>query len=189
VDRKRRSGAVGTVVDPTATSASFSCAVAKQVAALSRLPSSGHILGVNYGSLCTLHGAGPPLMEVPTLRSHKASAVALVAFLIIFYFRFKLGSIVTATSVSDWYQSLHKAPFNPPNGAFSPVWMVLYFLMAISGWLVWRHGKSRAVWIALFLFGIQLAMNLGWSLLFFGMKRIDLALAEMILLLLVVIEL
>ena len=126
-------------------------------------------------------------MEAPTLRSHKASAVALFSFLMMFYFRFKLGSIVTATSVSDWYQSLHKASFNPPNGAFSPVWIVLYFLMAISGWLVWQHGKSRAVLIALSLFGIQLAMNLGWSLLFFGMKRIDLALAEILLLSLVVI--
>ena len=121
------------------------------------------------------------------MRSHKASAVALFIFLLMFYLRFKLGSIVTATSVSDWYQSLHKASFNPPNGSFSPVWVVLYFLMAISGWLVWRHGKSRIVSIALCLFGIQLSMNFGWSLLFFGMKRIDLALAEILLLSLVVI--
>ena len=121
------------------------------------------------------------------MRSQKASAVALIAFLAIFYFRFKIGSFVTANSVGDWYQSLYKAPFNPPNGAFSPVWIVLYFLMAISGWLVWRHGKSLAIRIALSLFALQLTMNLGWSLLFFGIKRIDLALAEMMLLLLVVI--
>ena len=121
------------------------------------------------------------------MRSQKASAVGLVAFLAICYLRFEIGSMVTATSVGTWYLSLHKASFNPPDGYFSPVWIVLYFLMAIAGWRVWRNGDSRGERIALAFFAAQLALNMVWSVLFFGYQRIDLALAEMIVLLLIVI--
>ena len=69
----------------------------------------------------------------------------------------------------------------------SPVWIVLYFLMAIAGWRVWRMGDSRAERVALMFFAAQLALNMVWSVLFFGYQRIDLALAEMIILLLTVI--
>jgi len=121
------------------------------------------------------------------MRSERANVIGLIAFLVICYLRFKVGSLVTATSVGTWYQALHKAPFNPPDRVFSPVWVILYFLMAIAGWRVWRIGDSRAERIALGVFAVQLALNMLWSVLFFGYQRIDLALAEMLVLLATVI--
>jgi len=62
------------------------------------------------------------------MRSPKANAIGLATFLSICFLRFEAGSWVTATSVGTWYRSLHKASFNPPDGYFSPVWIILYFL-------------------------------------------------------------
>ena len=121
------------------------------------------------------------------MRTQRASAIGLAVFLLILFLRFETGKLVTDSSVATWYQALHKAPFNPPEGFFSPVWVVLYFLMAVAGWRVWRLGNARAVRIALLLFGVQLALNLGWSVLFFGFQRIDLALVEMAMLVVTVI--
>jgi translocator protein len=86
-----------------------------------------------------------------------------------------------------WYQTLHKAPFNPPDGFFSPIWVLLYFMMAIAGWRVWTKSSSAAGRYALFLFSVQLALNLGWSVLFFGYQMVGLALLEMVVLIFTVI--
>jgi tryptophan-rich sensory protein len=94
-----------------------------------------------------------------------------------------LGGLVTASSVNDWYTTLHKPPFNPPDWVFAPVWTALYLMMAVAAWRVWRLPgsdlRSRGLWI----FGAQLAVNLAWSFLFFGAQRIDLALLDIVLLL------
>lgn len=122
------------------------------------------------------------------MRSQKANAIGLFIFLSVCFLRFEIGSWVTASSVSTWYRSLHKASFNPPEGYFSPVWIILYFMMALAGWRIWRIGDSRAERIALIFFAVQLALNMVWSVLFFGYQRIDLALAEMLVLLLTVMS-
>ncbi|MBU1376257.1 MAG: tryptophan-rich sensory protein [Alphaproteobacteria bacterium] len=49
-----------------------------------------------------------------------------------------LGSLATASNVSTWYASLEKPAFNPPNAVFGPVWTVLYVVMALAAWRVWR---------------------------------------------------
>jgi tryptophan-rich sensory protein len=120
------------------------------------------------------------------MRTQKASAIGLATFLAVCFLRFEIGSWITATSVDTWYRSLRKASFNPPEGYFSPVWVVLYFLMAVAGWRIWRNGDTRAERVALVLFAVQLALNMLWSVLFFGHQRIDLALAEMLVLLVTV---
>ncbi len=120
------------------------------------------------------------------MRSRTTSAIGLVVFLGLCYFRLQMGSYVTATTVATWYRDLNKAPFNPPNDVFTPVWIVLFFLMAFAGWRVWRHGNSRAVVIALALFSVQLGLNFLWSVLFFGYQRVGLAFAEMLVLFLTV---
>ncbi len=121
------------------------------------------------------------------MRTQRASAIGLSVFLTICFLRFELGKLVTDSSVGTWYQTLHKAPFNPPDGFFSPVWVVLYFMMALAGWRVWRQDGSRPQRVALTLFAVQLALNFGWSVLFFGMQSIDLAFAEMIVLIVTVV--
>lgn len=95
-----------------------------------------------------------------------------------------IGGVVTANTVSSWYPTLNLPSWNPPNWIFGPVWTTLYILMGIAAWRVWRLGLDEpAVRSALFFFGLQLLFNLGWSLLFFGAKRLDLALMEIFVLL------
>lgn len=98
-----------------------------------------------------------------------------------------IGGAITATSVGDWYQSLQKPPFNPPDWVFAPVWTTLYVLMAVAGWRVWRGAQPEAGRKALLVFALQLGLNLAWSFLFFGLQRIDLALVEVVILLLAIV--
>jgi translocator protein len=88
---------------------------------------------------------------------------------------------VTASSVATWYPTLAKPWFTPPDWLFGPVWGVLYAMMALAAWLVWRRVGWRNP--ALGLFFAQLALNLAWSVLFFGLQLIGAALAEILLLL------
>ena len=80
----------------------------------------------------------------------------------------------------DWYRAIKKPSWNPPNWLFAPVWSVLYLLMALSAWLLWREFGFRTALVPLSLFVLQLTMNAGWTWLFFGRHRPDLALAESI---------
>jgi tryptophan-rich sensory protein len=91
-----------------------------------------------------------------------------------------LGAAATATSVGGWYQTLAKPSWNPPDWLFGPVWSMLYLMMAVAAWLVWRGHGWRAARPALTWFGIQLALNVTWSFLFFGLHRPGLALVEII---------
>src|SRR5579863_654795 len=78
-----------------------------------------------------------------------------------------MGAILTSYSVRTWYEDLKKPSFNPPNWIFGPVWSVLYFLMALSAWLVWRRAHWDGAKLPLSLFFAQLALNVAWSGLFF----------------------
>jgi tryptophan-rich sensory protein len=81
---------------------------------------------------------------------------------------------VTATSVRGWYLSLTPPPGTPPNWLFGPVWGVLYILMGIAAWLVWRQsGASRPIR----LWGWQLLLNALWTPAFFGLHSPGLGLA------------
>jgi len=105
------------------------------------------------------------------------------------------GAVVTNRSRSTWYATLRKPSFNPPSWVFAPVWTTLYGLMGLASWLVWQQGRTKG-WLgnwwprhaappvrsALVLYAIQLAANLVWSWLFFGWRRVDLALAEIVVL-------
>jgi len=91
-----------------------------------------------------------------------------------------LGARTTALSVTGWYQTLIKPPLNPPDWVFAPVWTTLYILMAVAAWRVWLRGAPPR---ALVLYGVQLLLNLGWSVIFFGLERPSWALGEIVLLL------
>jgi tryptophan-rich sensory protein len=86
-----------------------------------------------------------------------------------------------------WYQALEKPPFNPPDWLFAPVWTALYILMGIAAWRIWRLRSFEATRTAFAVFGVQLCLNLAWSFLFFGLQRIDLALLEIVILLIAII--
>ncbi len=83
-----------------------------------------------------------------------------------------IGSVFTVKSIPDWYVSLKKPPYTPPNRVFGPIWITLYVLMAVSVFLTWEQGLGNiGVILAFSLFWIQLIFNVLWSIVFFGMKR------------------
>jgi translocator protein len=80
-----------------------------------------------------------------------------------------IGSLYTAPAIPEWYVSLHKPAFTPPDEVFGSVWGVMYLLMGISLYLIVRRGMDdRIVQIALAAFALQLVCNVLWSILFFG---------------------
>lgn len=93
-----------------------------------------------------------------------------------------LNGAVTATSVNGWYRALEKPPFNPPDWVFAPAWNMLFLLMSLAAWRVWTRAPAGARGRALGLFAAQLAANLLWSVLFFGLQAPGWALAELSLL-------
>ena len=82
----------------------------------------------------------------------------------------------------QWYENLAKPPWRPPNWLFGPAWTILYAMIAISGWMVWKASSWPAVAPAIAVYVIQLLLNAGWSPLFFGLRRPDLAFYELLLL-------
>jgi benzodiazapine receptor len=82
-----------------------------------------------------------------------------------------IGSIFTRTAIATWYTTLEKPPFTPPDWLFAPVWTLLYILMGVAAFLVWRMGsRDRRVRVALIVFLVQLVLNAFWSVAFFGLE-------------------
>lgn len=139
-----------------------------------------------------LHGivrAGREFLDanVEPWRSSRARQIAwLLGLMAICFAAAAAGGAVTSTSVGDWYQTLKKPSWTPPDWLFGPVWTALYFLMALSAWLVWRRDGWRASQVSLGLFGLQLMLNVGWSSIFFGMRSPGFAFGEILILLLVI---
>jgi benzodiazapine receptor len=82
-----------------------------------------------------------------------------------------IGSLFTTAAISTWYANLHKPSIAPPNWVFAPVWTTLYLLMGISLFMIWNSGLDKSsVRRSLLVFSIQLALNVLWSYLFFGLR-------------------
>lgn len=80
----------------------------------------------------------------------------------------------------DWYEHLRKPPWRPPNWLFGPAWTVLYATIAVAGWMVWKAAGWPGAAGAMAVYGLQLVLNAGWSPLFFGLRRPDLAFYELL---------
>jgi tryptophan-rich sensory protein len=94
-----------------------------------------------------------------------------------------LGSFFTAPAIPTWYAGLQKPSFSPPNWVFAPVWLILYALMGVSAYFVWKMGiEKNEVRIGLAIFAIQLILNVFWSYFFFKMQSPRYALIEIIIL-------
>ena len=107
------------------------------------------------------------------------SVLGLVAAVVI---TFSAAYINSSFPVDDWYDELTKPAWNPPNWLFGPVWGVLYLLMAIAAWLLWRKSGLAGAAVPLGLFVLQLALNAAWSWLFFGRHQLGLAFIEILVL-------
>ena len=99
------------------------------------------------------------------------------------YLAAAIGSYFTGLSVDTWYASLAKPPIAPPGWFIGAVWTVLYLLMGIALFLVLERGRDLpGVGKGIALFAIQLALNVLWSVLFFGLRSPLLALIGILLL-------
>ena len=84
---------------------------------------------------------------------------------------------------SEWYDALNKPTWNPPGWLFGPVWTILYTMMGVAAWLIWKEFGFKDARFALILFLFQLFLNGLWSQLFFGMQELGWAFVEIIILL------
>jgi translocator protein len=82
---------------------------------------------------------------------------------------------------AEWYEHLAKPSWRPPNRLFAPVWTVLYFTIAVSGWLVWRKMGFAGAVLPLSVYAVQLVLNAAWSPIFFGLRRPDLGFLDIVL--------
>lgn len=80
----------------------------------------------------------------------------------------------------EWFDELKKPSWNPPAWLFGPVWTVLYAMMAVAAWLVWKRGGFAAQRKPLALFLAQLILNAAWTPLFFGLQMPGIAFAEIL---------
>ena len=112
------------------------------------------------------------------VQTRKNQWLVLAGLIILCLVTGMIGGMVSAAAIEDWYRTLAKPSWNPPDWVFGPVWTALYVMMAVAAWLVWRT-RDR-VRPALILFFVQLALNLLWSLLFFGARSPGLALVEVV---------
>jgi translocator protein len=110
-------------------------------------------------------------------RQRPLAPLALLGALVACFGVAAIGGMVTGSEIGGWYRTLEKPWFNPPDWVFSPVWTVLYLIMAAVLWQIWRTPVQTAAETALrrraiLAFAVQLALNLSWSLVFFGLNSI-----------------
>jgi translocator protein len=98
-----------------------------------------------------------------------------------------IAGFATASNIGGWYATLSKPGFNPPNWIFGPVWTLIYILMGIALFLVWKQPASLYRSNSLWLFFIQLLLNFLWSFIFFYFHKIGLALVDIVALLIFII--
>jgi len=112
----------------------------------------------------------------------RTRALGLVGWLAVCFGAAALGSLATAQGVDTWYATLRRPAWTPPNWVFGPVWTALYLMMAVAAWRVWLTGPWRRTAWPLGLFAVQLALNVVWSVLFFGLRMPGAALVEIVVL-------
>jgi tryptophan-rich sensory protein len=90
-----------------------------------------------------------------------------------------VAGFATRSSVATWYPTLAKPWFTPPDAVFAPVWAALYALMGVAAALVWTRRAQPGGHAALAAFGVQLVLNVAWSVVFFGGQSVAGGLAVM----------
>ncbi len=93
-----------------------------------------------------------------------------------------VAGMFTSQAVPNWYASLNRPSFSPPNWVFGPVWTTLYILLGFSFFLIWKESPSQKRNLAIKVFTIQMLLNFAWSFIFFYFNMIGVALLEIILL-------
>jgi len=114
----------------------------------------------------------------------KNKYLSLFLILIITFIASGIGGFVTASFKEPWYSEITLPSFNPPSWVFAPVWTVLYILMSVAIWRIWIKFSDRKI---LNIYFYHLLFNATWSVIFFGFHQIELALINLIIILIFVI--
>ena len=115
----------------------------------------------------------------------KNKFLSFILFFIITFSASFIGGLVTINFKEPWYSQLVKSNFNPPEWVFAPVWTTLYLMMTMAIWFFW-HSKTRNL-STVYLYFIHILFNTTWSIVFFGLHQILLALFVLIGLILMII--
>jgi translocator protein len=110
------------------------------------------------------------------------SLVGLAVFLALAFAAAGAGNLLQGEDVGAVYQELDRPSWAPPSWVFGPVWGVLYVLIGVTGWWVWRQGPGPRMRLALALWAVQLAVNAAWPGVFFGLGELGWALAVIVVL-------
>jgi len=108
-----------------------------------------------------------------------SSLVGLAGFILV---TFLAASGGVAFPPGAWYEGLKKPGWRPPNWLFAPAWTILYILMGVAAWLVWRAVGFAGGGVPLGLYLLQLLLNAAWTPIFFGLRKPNLAFFEIVLL-------
>ena len=114
----------------------------------------------------------------------KNKYLSLILIILITFIASVIGGFTTATFKEPWYSEIILPSFNPPSWVFGPVWTALYILMSIAIWRVWVIFHDRKI---LNLYFFHLFFNSTWSIVFFGFHLIELALINLIIILIFII--
>lgn len=107
---------------------------------------------------------------------NKKDWIQLAIWIVIFQaIGFSLG-LMTQANIDSWYQGLTKSTLTPPGWVFSIVWPILYVLLAIAGWALWRQRQNIELRPALYFYMSQLLMNWAWTPIFFQLHWIGFSL-------------
>ena len=112
---------------------------------------------------------------------------SFVLFLVITYSASFIGGLVTISLKEPWYSQLIKSNYNPPDWVFAPVWTTLYLMMTLAIWFFW-NSKNRDM-NTIYIYFIHIIFNTTWSIVFFGLHQISLALIVLIILIGLIITL
>ena len=111
-----------------------------------------------------------------------------LSFILFFVITFSASFIGGLTSISfkePWYSQLVKSNYNPPDWIFAPVWTTLYLMMTLAIWFYW-HTKNRDM-NTVYIYFIHIVFNTTWSIIFFGLHQILLALIVLLILIILII--
>ena len=111
-----------------------------------------------------------------------------LSFVLFFFITFSasfVGRLATISSKEPWYSQLIKSNYNPPDWIFAPIWLTLYLMMTIAIWLFW-HSKKKDM-NTIYIYFIHIVFNTTWSIVFFGLHQIFLALVALIVLIFLII--
>ena len=111
---------------------------------------------------------------------------SLLIILVITFFASVIGGFTTAYFKEPWYSEIVLPSFNPPSWVFAPVWTTLYIMMSLAIWRVWIIFFDRKI---LYIYFWHLFFNATWSIVFFGLHQIELALVNLLIIIFFVIYL